>query len=59
VLQMLLGLPEPVYTHHRLVLDAAGEKLSKSLKSTALRELRAEGATPEDVRRMIGLSGAT
>src|SRR5260370_2520258 len=28
--QALLGLPPPVYRHHRLVLDAAGRKLSKS-----------------------------
>ncbi len=55
LLQILLDLPAPLYTHHRLVLDANGEKLSKSLKSTALRELRAEGATPDDVRELAGL----
>ena len=30
LLQALLGLPEPVYHHHRLIVDAAGRKLSKS-----------------------------
>ncbi|MET0605303.1 MAG: tRNA glutamyl-Q(34) synthetase GluQRS [Beijerinckiaceae bacterium] len=55
VLQILLGLPEPVYTHHRLVLDEAGGKLSKSVKSTALRELRAQGRAPAEIRAMIGL----
>ena len=55
LLQALLGLPEPSYRHHRLVLDGAGRKLSKSTQSTGLRELRAGGATPADIRRMAGL----
>ncbi len=56
LLQAHLGLPAPVYHHHRLILDADGRKLSKSLKSTALARLRAEGATPADVRRLVGLA---
>jgi glutamyl-Q tRNA(Asp) synthetase len=55
LLQTLLGLPEPAYHHHRLILDAAGRKLSKATSATSLRELRAGGATPDDVRRMLGL----
>jgi glutamyl-Q tRNA(Asp) synthetase len=55
LLQVLLGLPEPRYHHHRLVLDEAGNKLSKSTQSTALRELRARGATPAGIRRLAGL----
>ena len=55
VLQALLALPVPLYHHHRLVLDAEGKKLSKSTRSTALRELREQGATPADIRRMIAL----
>jgi glutamyl-Q tRNA(Asp) synthetase len=55
LLQALLGLPEPTYHHHRLILDAGGRKLSKSTLATSLRELRASGATPADVRRMVGL----
>jgi glutamyl-Q tRNA(Asp) synthetase len=55
LLQHLLGLPQPAYRHHRLVLDGAGQKLSKSTKATALRELRARGATPADVRSLVGL----
>ena len=55
VLQALLGLPAPLYHHHRLVLDAEGRKLSKSTRATGLRELRAGGATPADIRRMAGL----
>lgn len=56
LLQTLLGLPAPEYRHHRLVLDAEGRKLSKSTRSTALRELRAAGASAADIRRMAGLS---
>ena len=55
LLQALLGLPEPVYHHHRLLLGADGCKLAKSSRATALRDLRAKGVTPHDIRRMIGL----
>jgi glutamyl-Q tRNA(Asp) synthetase len=55
LLQQLLGLPQPAYRHHRLVLDDGGRKLAKSTAATALRELRAGGATPADIRRLIGL----
>ena len=54
LLQQLLGLPQPAYRHHRLVLDGSGHKLSKSTQATtALRELRAGGATPADIRRLV------
>jgi glutamyl-Q tRNA(Asp) synthetase len=56
VLQTLLGLPPPLYHHHRLILDAEGHKLSKSTQATALRELRQKGVTPADIRRTIGLA---
>ena len=55
LLQALLGLPEPDYHHHKLIVDAAGRKLSKSTLATSLRDLRASGTTPADVRRMVGL----
>ena len=55
LLQALLGLPQPAYRHHRLVLDGEGRKLSKSSQATGLRELRAGGATAADIRRFIGL----
>jgi glutamyl-Q tRNA(Asp) synthetase len=56
LLQQLLSLQQPVYRHHRLIRDATGQKLAKSSRSTGLRELRGEGATPADVRRLIGLA---
>lgn len=49
LLQRLLGLPTPVYHHHRLILDASGHKLSKSNAATSLAALRAGGATPADI----------
>ena len=55
LLQELLGLPQPVYRHHRLVLDEEGHKLSKSVRATGLRQLRAAGASPADIRRLVGL----
>jgi len=55
LLQALLGLPQPRYHHHRLVLDREGGKLSKSSQSAGLRELRAGGASPGDIRRLAGL----
>ena len=55
LLQTLLDLPEPIYHHHKLILDAVGRKLSKSTLATSLRELRATGATAVDIRRMVGL----
>jgi glutamyl-Q tRNA(Asp) synthetase len=56
LLQQLLGLPQPVYRHHRLIRDAAGQKLSKSTDATGLRELRAAGVTPAEVRHRVGLA---
>lgn len=56
LLQALLGLPQPVYCHHDLIVDDAdGRKLSKSRGDTALASLRAAGSTPADIRRKIGV----
>jgi glutamyl-Q tRNA(Asp) synthetase len=52
LLQQLLGLREPAYRHHRLIRDESG-KLSKSTRATGLRELRAAGAVPADIRRLV------
>ncbi len=50
LLQRLLGLPAPNYRHHALLLDADGEKLSKSRVSKSLRQMRAEGVTAAEAR---------
>ena len=60
LLQALLGLAEPRYRHHRLILDQTGEKLSKSRQSWSLAELRATGFALGDVRAALGFaSGAS
>jgi glutamyl-Q tRNA(Asp) synthetase len=59
LLQVLLDLPSPLYHHHRLITDAQGRKLAKSAGDTSLRELRRQGLTTTDVRRLIGLAPAT
>jgi glutamyl-Q tRNA(Asp) synthetase len=55
LLQQLFGIEPPVYHHHALILDRDGQKLSKSRKDTALRELREEGKTRQDIYRFVGL----
>jgi glutamyl-Q tRNA(Asp) synthetase len=52
LLQKLLWLPTPRYRHHALVVDRAGHRLAKSAASTPIRELRAAGHSPDDVREM-------
>ena len=55
LLQRLLDLPTPVYHHHRLIRDETGKRLAKRDDARAIRLYRAEGATPQDIRRMVGL----
>ena len=55
LLQALLGLPQPRYHHHRLILDQDGRKLSKSTQATGLRELRARGMPASEIRAVLGL----
>jgi glutamyl-Q tRNA(Asp) synthetase len=54
MLHILLALPEPVYHHHRLILDRDGKKLAKSAASTPLRDLRAAGMNPADLQAELG-----
>jgi glutamyl-Q tRNA(Asp) synthetase len=55
LLQALLGLAEPRYHHHRLILDAKGEKLAKSRGSETLRARRAAGETTAALIAGLGL----
>jgi glutamyl-Q tRNA(Asp) synthetase len=55
LLQTLLGLPDPRYFHHRLILDAGGKKLSKSRGSETIRARREAGETPEELIAGLGL----
>ena len=49
LLQALLGLPEPIYHHHPLVLDDHGKRLAKRHDALAIAALRAVGRTPAEV----------
>ena len=55
-LQKLMGLPTPIYHHHRLIRDDAGKRLAKRDDARAISKYRAEGATPDDIRAMVGLA---
>lgn len=55
LLQALLGLPEPLYAHHPLILDADGGKLSKRRRPTTLRDLRAQRWQIADVRAALAM----
>ena len=54
LLQMLLGLGQPIYTFHKLILGKDGKKLSKSKGSPTLRSLREAGWSAEQVRAEVG-----
>jgi glutamyl-Q tRNA(Asp) synthetase len=55
LLQQLLGLPTPTYTHHRLIRDDQGKRLAKRDDARAIARYREEGATPQNIRQMVGL----
>jgi glutamyl-Q tRNA(Asp) synthetase len=53
LLQALMGWPVPDYAHHPLLTDASGRRLAKRDRAMTLRELRAQGHSPEAVRLRI------
>lgn len=55
VLQALLGLPTPLYHHHRLIRDDSGKRLAKRDDARAIALYRENGATPDEIREIIGL----
>lgn len=56
LLQRLMDLPTPIYHHHALIRDENGKRLAKRDDAKAIAKFRAEGATPEDIRRMVSLA---
>ena len=54
LLQTLLGLPAPVYRHHRLLLGPDGKRFAKRDRAETLESLRARGVTPGELRRELG-----
>lgn len=49
VLQHLLGLPEPIFLHHELILDDHGQRLAKRHDSLSLSTLRDQHETPAGI----------
>jgi glutamyl-Q tRNA(Asp) synthetase len=49
LLQALLGLPEPIWHHHGLLVEADGRKLAKRRGSPSLADRRRAGETGETV----------
>lgn len=57
LLQALLGLPTPLYHHHRLVTDAAGQRLAKRDGGETLASIRAAGVSAAQL--IMSLDAAT
>jgi glutamyl-tRNA synthetase len=55
LLQRALGLATPAYFHCDLMRDAAGKRLAKRHDALAIRTLREQGRTPEEVRALLQL----
>jgi len=53
LLQALLGLPQPQYLHHAVLLDDQGRRLAKRKGSKALRDYLAEGLDVAAIRDVI------
>ncbi len=56
LLQALLDLPTPLYHHHKMISGPDGQRLAKRSGAESLRDLRESGVTPEEIRRMVGLT---
>jgi glutamyl-Q tRNA(Asp) synthetase len=54
LLQALLGLPVPLYRHHRLLTGPDGRRYAKRDRAETLRELRARGITAAELMREMG-----
>ena len=58
LLQRALGQYIPAYFHTRLMVDDHGMRLAKRHDALALRTLRQQGLTPEDVLRMLSIESS-
>lgn len=54
LLQALLGLPTPVYRHHRLLMGPDGKRFAKRDLAETLAEIRARGVSAEALRQELG-----
>jgi glutamyl-Q tRNA(Asp) synthetase len=55
LLQHLLRLPTPIYHHHQLIRDNQGKRLAKRDDARAIKKYQADGASPKDIRSIVGL----
>ena len=55
ILLALLDLPIPVYHHHGLIRDDTGKRLAKRDDARTIAKYREDGATPGDIRKLVGL----
>ena len=53
--QWKLGLGSVEYHHHPLIRDEGGKRLAKRDDARAIARYREDGASPQDIRRMVGL----
>jgi glutamyl-Q tRNA(Asp) synthetase len=58
LLQALLGLPVPVYRHHALLTDAAGNRLAKRNGAPTLASLRLDGVDGRRLAEQLRSGGA-
>jgi glutamyl-Q tRNA(Asp) synthetase len=56
LLQRLLGLPTPVYRHHRLLLRPDGKRFAKRDSAETLRAIRESGVSAGELRQELGFS---
>jgi len=49
LIQTLMRWPTPTYSHHPLITDETGRKLSKSAKDLTIQSLRESGKSPDEV----------
>jgi len=56
LLQRLLNLPTPIYHHHALIRDDEGKRLAKRDDARAIQKYRKDGAMPQDIYDMIGIT---
>ena len=56
LLQALLGLPVPIYRHHRLLTGDDGKRFTKRDKSLSLQAIRDSGANARAVRLQLGFN---
>ena len=54
LLQALLGFDTPTWSHHKLITDHQGERLSKRNRAPTIRSLRRAGESPATIKAMIG-----